>query len=426
MTFTTTMTSRTTTRRTILTLPISAAVLAGALPLAARSARAQDDTEISYFTFSAAPDHLEDLDAMIAAFAEANPGITVKVETAPYDSYFTELQTRIAGGDAPDVYELNYENFVTYASKDVLLDVSHRAAEDPEFAARFYPKAYEAFAFDGKQYGLPASFSNVVLFYNKDLFDAAGVAYPTADWTWEDERAAAQQLNDADNGVWGQFSPVTYNEFYKTAAQNGGAVLGADGSVTIDTANCAEALDYMVSAVTEGVQPTEADLAGVSDGDLFAAGGVAMLTTGIWMFSAFAEAPFAWDIALEPGNTQKAHHFFANATVIGKDTEKADAAWAWAQFMTSSPEAGKIRVDASWELPALSDQSLFDSWLAITPPASRPVVFEALDTLVTPPVVSEQARMQDAVNDLVQQVLAGDLTSQEALTQAKTEIEGLL
>lgn len=422
----TTITNHRTTRRTLLTLPLSAAVLAGALPLATRAARAQDATEITYFTFSAAPDHLKDLDAMIAAFEGATPGVTVKVETAPYDSYFTELQTRIAGGDAPDVYELNYENFVTYASRDVLLDVSDRAAADPDFAARFYPKAYEAFSFEGRQYGLPASFSNVVLFYNKDLFDAAGVAYPTADWTWEDERAAARQLNDTDNGVWGQFSPVTYNEFYKTAAQNGGAVLGSDGSVTIDQASCAEALDYMVSAVTEGVQPTEADLAGVSDGDLFAAGQVAMLTTGIWMFSAFADTPFAWDIALEPGKTQKAHHFFANATVIAKDTDKADAAWSWMQFLTSSPEAAKIRVDASWELPALSDQSLFDSWLAITPPASRPVVFEALDTLITPPVVREQAQMQDTVDGLIQQVLAGDLSSQDALTQAKTEIEPLV
>jgi multiple sugar transport system substrate-binding protein len=426
MTLTTTITSRQTTRRTLLTLPLSAALLAGAIPLATRTARAQGATEITYFTFSAAPDHLEDLDAMITAFEDANPGITVKVETAPYDSYFTELQTRIAGGDAPDVYELNYENFVTYASRDILLDVSDRAAADPGFAARFYPKAYEAFAFDSKQYGLPASFSNVVLFYNKDLFDAAGVAHPSADWTWEDERAAARQLNAPDKGVWGQFSPVTYNEFYKTAAQNGGAVLGPDGSVTIDQPSCAEALDYMVSAVTEGVQPTEADLAGVSDGDLFAAGQVAMLTTGIWMFSAFADAPFAWDIALEPGKTRKAHHFFANATVIAKDTAKADAAWAWAQFLTSSPAVAKIRIDANWELPALSDQSLFDSWLAQTPPESREVVFKALDTLVTPPVVKEQAKMQDTVDGLIQQVLAGSLTSQEALTQAKTEIEALV
>jgi multiple sugar transport system substrate-binding protein len=425
----TTATHHRTDRRMLLgtTLGVAgASALAGGLPLSRRAARAQDATEITYFTFSAAPDHLEDLDAMIVAFQEANPGVTVKVETAPYADYFTELQTRIAGGDAPDVFELNYENFVTYASRDVLLDVTDRAASDPEFAARYYPKAYEAFALDGKQYGLPASFSNVVLFYNKDVFDAAGVAYPTADWNWEDERAAATQLNDPDNGVWGQFSPVTYNEFYKTAAQNGGTVLSEDGSVTIDSPACAEALDYMVSAVTDGVQPSEADMAGVSDGDMFASGELAMITTGIWMFSAFAEAPFAWDIALEPGNTQKAHHFFANATVIAADTDQADAAWAWAQFLTSSADVAAIRVASSWELPALSDDSLVAGYLEQTPPDSREVVFEALESLVTPPVVTEQAQMQDAVDQLIQQVLAGDLTSEEALAKAKTEVEGFL
>ena len=87
-------------------------------------AQAQETTEISYFTFSAAPDHTKDLDAMVAAFEAANPGTKVKVETAPYADYFTELQTRVAGGDAPDVFELNYENFVTYASKGVLLDLT--------------------------------------------------------------------------------------------------------------------------------------------------------------------------------------------------------------------------------------------------------------------------------------------------------------
>ena len=135
---------------------------------------AQETTTISYFTFSAAPDHLEDLDAMIAAFEAANPGVAVEVETAPFDQYFTELQTRIAGGDAPDVFELNYEYFVSYASKEILLDLTDLATAETGFAERFYPRAYEAFSLDGKQYGLPASFSNVVLFYNKDLFDAAG------------------------------------------------------------------------------------------------------------------------------------------------------------------------------------------------------------------------------------------------------------
>jgi multiple sugar transport system substrate-binding protein len=175
-----------------------------------------------------------------------------------------------------------------------------------------------------------------------------------------------------------------------------------------------------------GISPTDADMAGVSDGDMFKQGKLAMLRTGIWMFDSFKDAPFTWDIALEPGNTQKAHHFFSNGVAISANTQHPDEAAAWAKFFTSSPEAAQIRVAASWELPALADQALFDQWLAIEPPASREVVFEALDSLVTPPVIEKQSQMQDAVNLLLEQVKNGSLTPQEALDQAKTEIDALL
>src|SRR5687768_15643894 len=87
----------------LLVLPLILALMVGAMGGVLR-ASAQDATEITYFTFSAAPDHTEDLDQMIAAFEAANPGITVKVETAPFDEYFTKLQTLIAGGNPPDVF----------------------------------------------------------------------------------------------------------------------------------------------------------------------------------------------------------------------------------------------------------------------------------------------------------------------------------
>ncbi len=409
------------------TLLAVTAILALLLSGPGLQAAAQDDTEISYFTFSAAPDQLETLDAMIAAFEEQNPGITVKVETAPFGDYFTELQTRIAGGDAPDVFELNYENFVTYASKGVLMDVSEQLSADPALAESIYPKALEAFAMDDAQYGLPASFSNVVLFYNQDLFDAAGVEYPTADWTWEDELAAAEALANADEGVWGMNAPVTYNEFYKTAAQNGCEIVAADGSVTIDQPACVEVLQFMVDPVANlKVQPSEVDLSGIGDTDLFLQGKIAMITTGIWMIPAFSDAPFAWDIALEPGNTTQAHHFFSNAVAISKDTDQAEAAWKWQSFLSASPDAAKLRVEANWELPAVTDQALLDSWLAQTPPESREVVFEALDTLVTPPPFTNQALVQDELDTLFQRVLAGELTAEEALAEAKPKIEAAL
>jgi multiple sugar transport system substrate-binding protein len=396
-------------------------------PAAEQPAAAAEPVEITYYTFSAAPDHLDTLDQMIAAFQTANPNITVKVETAPFDQYFTRLQTLIAGGTAPDVFELNYENFVSYASKGVLADLTPLAAAEPGFTDRFYPRAYAAFSQDGKQYGLPQSFSNVVLFYNKDLFDAAGVAYPTPDWTWEDELAAAQALTNPAEGVWGSYSPIQFWEFYKTAAQSGCSVLGPNGAVTINQPGCVESLTWMVDKIGEyQVAPSDADMAGVSDGDLFKQGKIAMLRTGIWMFGAFQDAPFNWDIALEPGNTQKAHHFFANGVAVSASSEQQEAAWKWAQFFTSSPEAAELRVAASWELPALNNQDLFDTWLDLNPPASRDVVFQALDSLVTPPVIEQQSQMQDVVNTLLEQAKLGSLTPQEALDQAKVEIEALL
>ena len=83
----------------------------------------------------------------------------------------------------------------------------------------------EAYQADGTQYALPSSFSTVVLFYNRDLFDAAGVEYPSADWTWADEQAAAEQLTDAGAGVWGDHQPVSFYEFYKVLEQNGASFL---------------------------------------------------------------------------------------------------------------------------------------------------------------------------------------------------------
>lgn len=88
--------------------------------------------------------------------------------------------------------------------------------------------ALSAFNVGGKQYGLPGNFSNVVLVYNKDLFDQAGVAYPTADWTQDDLQAAAEAIRALGDDIFGIYQPITYNEFYKVAAQYGGSLLNED------------------------------------------------------------------------------------------------------------------------------------------------------------------------------------------------------
>jgi multiple sugar transport system substrate-binding protein len=388
-------------------------------------ALAQDVT-IKYMTFSAAPNYLKELDATIAAFEAEHPGIKVTYETAAWDAYFTKLQTVVAAKQAPDTFELNYENFVTYAEKGALTDLTPMIGADSG-AAAYNPTALAAFSLDGKQYGLVESFSNVVLFYNKDLFDAAGVAYPTADWTWDDELAAAQKLTA--NGVWGDFAPIQFWEFYKTIAQNGGSILSPDKkTVTIDSPENVETLTWMVDKVNKyKVTPSDIDMAGQSDGDLFKAGKIAMLRTGIWMFGDFTDnAKFNWDISLEPGKAQKAHHFFANGVAVSADSAHPQEAYEWIKFLTSAPAAVDLRVKAGWELPAVDDQAAVQAYLDQPVPESREVVFQALDTAVVPPVIGNWNQLTDAVGKELEAAKLGTKTPEQALKDAKVAIEGLL
>ena len=394
------------------------------LVLAFSVASAQEPTTIRYFTFSAAPDHLEDLDTIIAAFEAENPDMNIEVATAPYADYFTLLQADVSGGDAPDVFELNYENFVTYADAGALLDLSGLVSED----APFYPAALEAFNFEGAQLGLPATFSTVVLFYNKDLFDAAGLEYPTNEWTWSDAILAAEAIKALGDDTWGLFSPTQFFEFYKKAAQNGECEFFNEDMTesTINSPACVDTLELMLSFTDSGLMPTAADLSGVTDDQLFMSGKLGMWVTGIWMFTATAPAEFAWDIAVEPGIMQKANHFFSNAAVVSATTEHPEAAAKWAEFLTSSEVAADVRVASSWELPALDKPEYFEAYLEQTPPENREAVFEALENPVTPPVIVRQAEMQDTVGALLTQAVDGELTAKEALDQAKEALDALI
>ncbi|MFO7547200.1 MAG: extracellular solute-binding protein, partial [Trueperaceae bacterium] len=74
-------------------------------------------TKVEYFSFMTGSDQIDILEELIAVFEAENPGIEIEYTTADYGSYFTKLQTDFAAGDPPDVFELNYENFVTFASR---------------------------------------------------------------------------------------------------------------------------------------------------------------------------------------------------------------------------------------------------------------------------------------------------------------------
>jgi multiple sugar transport system substrate-binding protein len=382
---------------------------------------------IKFANFSSSGDNAKFLDAMVAAAKIQYPNITVDVETIAYGDYFTQIQTRVAAGTAPDVYELNYENFVAYAKKDILLPL-----EDLYPAASFDPNtmnknALGAFVANGKQFGLPFSFSDVVLIYNKDLFDKAGVAYPNDNWTWTEEQAAAEKIRALDKNTFGISHPIQFWEFYKVTKQNGGSILSDDmKKFTLNTPQNVETLQFMVNRVLKSnVMPTAAQFAGTGDWDLFKAGRLGMIVTGIWAFPDFAKniTTFNWDIAMEPGMKTKATHFFANGLVLNKDSKEAQAAFQWAAFMCASKEVANIRVDAGWELPAVTDADVLAKYMKLTPPDNRKAVFDSLSYLVTPPVIEQFTQMSDIVGQQLTAAADGKKTPQQALDDAQKECE---
>ena len=137
-------------------------------------------------------------------------------------------------------------------------------------------------------------------------------------------------------------------------------------------------------------------------------------------------APFKWDIQLEPGKVTKAHHLFSNAVVASSKTAHAAEAWQWLRFLTSSSNAVKVRLDSSWELPAVADQSLFSSYLSQTPPANRAAVFKALDNIVVPPVIEQESQMTDIVSKSLAKAKLGQETVKQALDEAAGKVNALL
>ncbi|CAN5701785.1 sugar ABC transporter substrate-binding protein [soil metagenome] len=387
-------------------------------------------TTVNYLSFTTNADNIDALEALIEIFEAENPDVTIAYNTADYGSYFTKVQTDFAAGNAPDVFELNYENFVTFASRGTLLPLSEYLDSSDEIgAATFYPAALEAFSRDDVQYGLPITFSTVVLYYNEDLFDAAGVSYPDDSWSWDDVIAAASAITRAEDRVWGISQPVQFWEFYKTAAQAGGG-LSVSPTVSIDTPENREALHYLVDKIqVHGVMPSDEEMSGVGDTDLFANGQLGMLVTGIWMFDFFiTNMDDAWNVAVEPGGAQKGTHFFSNAAVVASSTSVPDAAWRWVEFLAAHPAVVETRIERSWELSALSldDADALEGYLSQPQPANRAAVFESLRYAVTPPVVENQPELEDIINRHLEAARLGLKSVEQALMDAQREVEALV
>lgn len=407
---------------------IAAVGLAGATALvlggcATEAAEPDGPVTITYSNFISAGGNEENLATIVDAFEDENPNITVEVTTLPYADYFTTLQTDLAAGTIADVVDTDFGFFQTLADSGALAPLE---VANPE---SYRESLIEAYSRDGVSYGLPSSFSAVVLYYNADLFDQAGLEYPTADWTWEDEQAAAEAITALGDDIWGSHQPVSFFEYYKVLAQNGESFLNDDRTaVAFNTPGGIEAAEWLVSK-SGTVMPTIEQGQGTPDFDtnLFVEGNLGMLHTGIWVFGAVADVPFSWDIAVEPGNTEQASGVFSNAVGVFRDLREHRGRHAVRRVPDLVADDGRRATRLGLELPPISDESQLGVYLTKDNPANRQAVFDSLDGIAIQPIVATgQQEMQDIMNEELIEAQAGRKSVADALASAEERINAVI
>ncbi len=326
----------------------------------ATSAMAQDQTLIRLWSGSSSPVENEYLEGQVAAFEEANPDIDVELLISP--DYGTQLQAGFASGDYPEVFSVGQFEFPTYRDSGVL-------AEGQEFIEDIdgiYPSLLNAFTYEGVAYCPPKDFSTLALYYNKDLFDAAGLDYPTSEWTWEDMTAAAEALTTDD--VVGFSASEDLNRWMGLVFANGGSLFDADGAVAINSPEAVAALDFYSSFVANGTGALPSSLESGWNGEAFGKGAAAMTIEGNWALGYLDEGftDTNYGVAELPSapSGDKSTLVFTVCWAVAANAEdaKAEAAWKLVNFLTGEEAAAGLGEAAFGVMPARS--SAGDAWLA--------------------------------------------------------------
>ena len=365
-----------------------------------------------------------------AAFEAENPNITVKVQESPWPEFWSTLQTGAAGGTAPDAFWMLAQQIRPYAEGDQLLDISD-AVEEAGVNLENYPQAvldlYDQG--DGKLYGLPKDVDTNAVWYNRAMFDAAGVEYPAADWTWADFRAAAKALTDPAAGTWGVAAPLDYQGgYYNSIFQAGGQVISDDGTTAlIDSPEAQEGIKFWTDLQADGSSPTLQQLSDTEGETMFEQRKVAMYVSGaFWALQLYNNKDISADIDIAPlptGKTQATvSSGIANVGYVG--TKHPEETKKFLLF-ASGEEAANIQAKSGAVLPAYKGTE--ETWMAAMPEFTNLQVFiDALDYAVPLPVQGNAAEWQGLQAKYLTAAWNGEISVEEAAKQYAAAIDEVL
>lgn len=261
------------------------------------------------------------LKPILIDFEKDNPDIKVEFLHIP-QNYFQKLHLLFASNTAPDVLFINNQYLPVYANAGVLESLDEYGFEFSDY----YDKSVDALSWEGNNYGIPRDMSNLVIYYNKDIFDYVRIPYPNNNWTVEEFLSIARGItkNSEMFGVSFEDEPLYYLPYLTT--------FGAFDFENFNDSKMQKGLNFYADLRGKyHVAPRKEEAASATMAQMFLQGKLGMYLSGRWMVPKFREeAKFDWDVAEFPKN--------GAGSVIPLDA----SGWAVAKSSKHKPQAVKL------------------------------------------------------------------------------------
>ena len=375
---------------------------------------------------------LEPFDNAISSFEEKYPDIDVQLESVPQE-YGTKLLAQIAAGTAPDIMQIGDGDVARYVREGIVEPLDpFITGDNPLDMSVFYPGVGEFGVVGGTTYFLPKDYSPLVLFYNKDIFDEAGVEYPTEDWTWDDLLSAAQALTTNDR--WGIQLPGHWGDWLwdrgiqPFLVQNGATMISEDGLTVegyLNSPEAVEALQWYVDLFkVHGVAPSREDVEAYAGANLFQNGIVAMQWTGRWPLKDYKDAGLNFGtVGLPAGPAGKGNVLCWAGFALNPASENKDAAWTFLKYIGAEEGAEEF---ANYALTAV--QPIAEAQGLTTDEHDAPILADLENAAQIPdfrtPYWSEC--VLDPFKNNMEQVFLQDKAVQQAMDDAAAEGQACL
>ncbi len=359
----------------------------------------------------------------ILADFTAKTGINTEISVVKWDEYWTMLEAGAQGGSLPDVFWMHSNESERYMSNDMLLDLTDKISESEVIDPENYPAdVWGLYTYDGKYFAVPKDVDTIALWYNKAMFDEAGLDYPTADWTWEDVGEAAKKLTKEDGSQYGMAMRNDNNQagYYNMIYDNGGFIISDDKTTSgWDDPKTIEAMQVLEGWIKDGVMPSLETMSENGEDVLFQSGKVAMVFQGSWMLATYKDNEYTaanCDIVELPKNSQTGRRSSVYnglgwaASAAGEHTEEA---WQLIEYL-GSKEAQEKQAELGVTMSAYKDTS--DAW-SKSADFNLQAYLNMMDDMEIRPYSKSTVTWENEDNEILKGVYTGEITMEDACKQ---------